>query len=149
MARLYGITLARGAVTELGKAKFKGDEEPTEVQNRTDGILMFARQNILLEDTTGSVKYQAYYPGPRTGGLLGKIFGWRYTDSYYGRDFVYVLTADKDTTGQTRACLVKASKDQNHVEGRVWLSDASAGYALAEGVAYVVTGPREVAAFKF
>jgi outer membrane protein assembly factor BamB len=147
--KLYGITLADGAVTEIGKAKFKGDEEPTEVQTRSDGILMFARQNMLLEDTTGSVKYQAYYPGPKTGGLLGSIFGWRHIESYYDRDFVYVLTADKDSTGQTHACLVKTSKDQNRIDGRVWLSDASADFALGEGVAFVVTAPREVAAFKF
>ena len=110
---------------------------------------MFASQNMLLEDTTGSVKYQAYYPGPKTGGLLGTIFGWRNADAYYNQDFVYVLTAEKDSTGQTRPCLVKASKDQNHLDGRVWLSSASADYALGDGVAYVVTGPREVAAFKF
>ncbi len=147
--KLYGITLANGAVTELGKAKFKGDEEPTVVENRTGGLFLFSSQNMLLEDTTGAVKYQAYYPGPRTGGLLGKIFGWRNADAYYDRDFVYVLTAEKDSAGQTRPCLVKASKDQNHVDGRVWLSDASSDYALGEGVVYVVTGPREVAAFKF
>ena len=141
--------MSQGSVAELGKVKFKGDEEPGEVQNRTDGILLFAYQNVLLEDTTGSVKYQAYYRGPKTGGLLGKIFGWRSVGSYYTRDFLYILTAEKDSAGQTRPCLVKTSKDENRVEGRVWLNEASADFTVTQGAAYVLTAPREVSAFKW
>ncbi len=149
--KFYAITLSQGSVAELGKVKFKGDEEPTVAENRADGILLLSPQNVLLADTTGAVRYQTYYPGPRTGGLLGHILGWHYTDAYHTRDFVYALTAEKDSTGQTRSCLVKASKDQNHVEGRVWLSDAHPDFALdfATGTAYVLTGPREVAALRF
>lgn len=147
--KLLGISLSQGSVAELGKVKFKADEEPTEVQNRTDGILLFAYQNVVMEDTAGSVRYQAYYPGPRTGGLLGKVFGWRNAVSYYTRDFLYLLTAEKDSAGQTRPCLVKASKDENRVVGRVWLTEGSPGFALEEGAAYVVTAPREIAAFKW
>ena len=147
--KLLGISLSQGSVAELGKVKFKGDEEPGEVQNRTDGILLFAYQNVLLEDTTGSVKYQAYYRGPKTGGLLGKIFGWRNVGSYYTRDFLYFITAEKNSAGQTRPCLVKASKDENRVEGRVWLNEASADFTVTQGAAYVLTAPREVSAFKW
>jgi outer membrane protein assembly factor BamB len=148
-SKLVGISLGQGSVAELGKVKFKGDEEPSEVQSRTDGILLLAPQNVVLEDTSGTVRFQAYYPGPSTGGLLGKIFGRRQLGAYENRDFVYWLTTDKDSAGQTRPCLVKTSKDQNHVEGRVWLGEASADYVVDGGAAYVVTAPREIAAFKW
>ena len=147
--KLVGISLGQGSVAELGKVKFKGDEEPTEVQNRTDGILLLAPQNVVLEDTSGTVRFQAYYPGPRTGGLLGKIFGRRQVGAYENRDVVYWLTTDKDSAGQTRPCLVKTLKDQNRVQGRVWLGEASADFAVDGGAAYVVTAPREIAAFKW
>lgn len=144
-----GISLSQGSVAELGKIKFKGDEEPGDVQNRPDGILLFSYQNVLLEDTTGTVKYQAYYPGPKTGGFLGSLFGWRNAASYYSRDFLYMLTVEKDSAGQSRPCFVKASKDENRVVGRVWLNQASAQFAGTEGTAYVLTAPREVSAFRW
>ncbi len=81
--KLYAITLSQGSLAE----------------NRADGIPCSCPPAALLADTTGAVRYHAYYPGPRTGGLLGHILSWHHTDAYHTRDFVYALTAEKDSTG--------------------------------------------------
>ena len=184
--KLYAMGLGDGSAKELGKVKFKGDEEPTLVESRSDGILLQSPQNVLLVDTTGAVRYQSYYPAPPMG-LLGHIgsvllrvaldvasysfaqaeanrtgvpqtytqyenpfLRIRYAAAEAARDYVYILTSEKDSAGQARSSIVKVSKDRNRVEGRVWLSDRSPAFALdpVTATVYVKTGPQEVAAFK-
>lgn len=69
---VYTITLDKGAVTKLGKVRFKGGEQPAIVENRPDGILLWSAQNLLLVDTSGAVLYQANYPAPPIG-FLGHL----------------------------------------------------------------------------
>ena len=184
--KLYAMGLGDGSAKELGKVKFKGDEEPTLVESRSDGILLQSPQNVLLVDTAGAVRYQSYYPAPPMG-LLGHIgsvllrvaldvasysfaqaeanrtgvpqtytqyenpfLRIRYAAAEAARDYVYILTSEKDSAGQARSSIVKVSKDRNRVEGRVWLSDKSPAFALdpVTATVYVKTGPQEVAAFK-
>jgi len=70
--KIYMMSLGDGSSKELGKLKFKGDEEPTLVESRRDGILFLSPQNVLLVDSSGAVRYQSYYPAPPMG-LLGQI----------------------------------------------------------------------------
>jgi len=185
--KIYVMSLGDGSSKEVGKVKFKGDEEPGVVENRPGGILFFSPQNALLVDTTGAVRYQSYHPAPPMG-LLGHIgsvilrvaldaasyslaqaeanrtgvpqtytqydnpfLRIRYAAADTARDYLYILTSEKDSVGQTRSAIVKVSKDRDRVEGRVWLSEKSPDFALdpVTAIVYVKTGPQEVAAFKF
>ena len=70
--KLNALALGDGAVKELGKVHFKGDEDPELLENRPDGILLLSMQNVLLVDTSGAARYQSYYPAPPIG-ILGHI----------------------------------------------------------------------------
>jgi outer membrane protein assembly factor BamB len=75
----------------------------------------------------------------------------RYAAAAAAQDYVYILTSEKDSTGETRSSVVKVSKDRNRVEGRVWLKDKHPPFAVdpIASVVYVKAGDQELAAFRF
>lgn len=148
--KLHRIDIVTGRHVEVGKVKFKGDEEPTFVEARPRGIFLLAPQNAALVDSTGTTLYDAYYPGPsHSFGLFG-LFHDRHGKTFHNSDFFFGLTA-QDSAGQPRISIVKVSKDQNQVLGRVAVTDSTTSYELDDAgtTVFVITGPRVLSALKF
>jgi PQQ-like domain len=88
---------------------------------------------------------------PQTYWQVDPFLKVRYAAAATARDYVYILTSEKDSTGETRSSVVKVSKDRNRVEGRVWLSEKHPDFTVDPigGILYVKTGAQELAAFRF
>ncbi|QAA82828.1 hypothetical protein EI546_14370 [Aequorivita sp. H23M31] len=61
---LYAVDANSGEVSTLASTKFEGKEAPSNVEVRTDGILVSSDQNMLLMDWNGQPKWQEYYRAP-------------------------------------------------------------------------------------
>lgn len=65
---VYDINKIEGSGKALNKNKidFKSGEEPTAIEIRKDGVLVFSAQNATLIGFDGETKYSVYNPGVRT-----------------------------------------------------------------------------------
>ena len=184
---LYDIALDGGAATKLGKLRFKGEEVPVLLENRSDGILLLAAQNMLLVDTAGRARIQRYFPAPPIGWLAhlatvalritldaaeaslaqaqanrtgvpqtyqqydNPFLRYRYAAAGVADAYAYVLTTDRDSTGQSRSVLIQVPKDRDAIDGRVWLSEKHPPFLVDPFTSsvYVQTGPNELTAYRF
>lgn len=75
----------------------------------------------------------------------------RYAAAEIADDYSYVLTIDRDSTGQSRSVLLRVPKDRDTTAGRVWLSEKHPPFRVDPFTAsvYVQTGPNEITAFRF
>ncbi|HET7296661.1 MAG TPA: PQQ-binding-like beta-propeller repeat protein [Gemmatimonadales bacterium] len=73
--RLYAVDRVAGTFRALsGEIKLQGDEEPTDMEIRPSGIVLFSPQNLVVVGRDGQVKQQAYYPAPQLPGLLRALY---------------------------------------------------------------------------
>ena len=73
--RLYAVDRVAGTFRALsGEIKLQGDEEPTDMEIRPSGIVLFSPQNLVVLGRDGQVKQQAYYPAPQLPGLLRALY---------------------------------------------------------------------------
>ncbi len=65
---IYDINKTEGTGKPLNKNKidFKSGEDPTAIEIRKDGVLVFSAQNAVLVGFDGATKYSVYNPGVRT-----------------------------------------------------------------------------------
>jgi hypothetical protein len=73
---IYDINKTEGTAKVLNKAKidFKSGEEPSALDLRKDGLLVYSFQNATLTGFDGTTKYNVYNPGVRTfSGVMKKI----------------------------------------------------------------------------
>jgi|GEM_PF-2765967 len=73
---IYDINKTEGTGKPLNKNKidFKSGEEPTAIDLRKDGVLLYSSQNATLTGFDGSTKYSVYNPGVRTfKGVMKKV----------------------------------------------------------------------------
>lgn len=69
--RLYAVDRTTGTYRALsGEIKLQGDEQPTEMEIRTGGLLLISPQNLVLVGRDGAIKQQVYHPAPQLPGLL-------------------------------------------------------------------------------
>lgn len=69
--RLYAVDRDAGTFRALsGEVKLQGNEDPTEMEIRTAGIILISPQNLVVIGRDGQVKQQVYNPAPQLPGLL-------------------------------------------------------------------------------
>lgn len=165
--KLRVVNLEDGGMTEL-PAEFKGGDQPYHLERRGDGVLLIGRQNLMLVDSTGAVRYHVYYPAPgrstleKTGLVIATPFvgalwdqswnpnlGKRYAASEQARSYVYSVARVADSSGRKGPAFLKLRKDDGRVMGRVWLEEKRPDYRLdlVTGMLYVRAG-REIRAFR-
>ncbi|NNC95661.1 MAG: hypothetical protein HKN92_08870 [Chitinophagales bacterium] len=64
------VDLKTATVSEINaeKIKFSGNEDPSSIELRENGIFVNSDQNLVLIDFDGKIKYQEYYAAPRESG---------------------------------------------------------------------------------
>jgi outer membrane protein assembly factor BamB len=73
--KLYAVDRDAGTFRALsGEVKLQGDEDPTALEIRSDGIALISPQNLVIFGRDGQVKKQAYYPAPQLPGLLRALY---------------------------------------------------------------------------
>ena len=73
--RLYAVDRQAGTFRALGgEIKLQGGEDPTDMEIRASGLILFSPQNLVVVARDGQVKQQAYYPAPQLPGLLRALY---------------------------------------------------------------------------
>lgn len=73
--QLYAVDREAGTFRALGgKIKLQGDEDPTAMEIRPEGIVLTSPQNLVMVARDGQIKQQVYYPAPRLPGLLRALY---------------------------------------------------------------------------
>jgi outer membrane protein assembly factor BamB len=68
---LYAVDREDGSFKALGgEIKLLGDEDPSVMEVRPEGIVLIASQNLVALGRDGQVKQQVYHPAPQLPGLL-------------------------------------------------------------------------------
>lgn len=72
---LYEIDLESGMLRLLRDGlKIEGKESITNIEVRTQGIMLNAPQNVLMLDFNGKLLFQKYYPAPTEPGILKALY---------------------------------------------------------------------------
>jgi outer membrane protein assembly factor BamB len=73
--QLYAVNRADGTYKAIGgEIKLQGNEDPVDMEIRSDGIVLIAPQNLVIIGRDGQVKQQAYHPAPQLPGLLRALY---------------------------------------------------------------------------
>jgi len=73
--QLYAVDRESGTFRAVGpKIKLQGDEDPTAMEIRPEGIVLTSPQNLVTVARDGQIKRQVYYPAPRLPGLLRALY---------------------------------------------------------------------------
>ena len=73
--QLYAVDRDAGTFRAVGsKIKLQGDEDPTAMEIRPEGIVLTSPQNLVTIARDGQIKQQVYYPAPRLPGLLRALY---------------------------------------------------------------------------
>lgn len=72
---LYAVDRDAGTFHALGgEIKLQGDEDPTAMEIRSDGIVLISPQNLAVVSRDGQIKRQVYYPAPQLPGLMRALY---------------------------------------------------------------------------
>ncbi|HET8884811.1 MAG TPA: PQQ-binding-like beta-propeller repeat protein [Salinimicrobium sp.] len=61
---LFAVDATTGTVSTLATCEFEGKENPSTIELRDSGIMLYSNQNITLLDYDGEQKWKEYYPAP-------------------------------------------------------------------------------------
>lgn len=72
---LYAVDRDAGTFHALGgEIKLQGNEDPTAMEIRSDGIVLISPQNLVVVSRDGQIKRQVYYPAPQLPGLMRALY---------------------------------------------------------------------------
>jgi hypothetical protein len=73
--QLYAVDREAGTFRAVGgKIKLQGDEDPTGMEIRPEGIVLTSPQNLVIVARDGKIRQQVYHPAPRLPGLLRALY---------------------------------------------------------------------------
>lgn len=86
--KVYTTDLKSGAapvVLSVQETKFQGNEKPSRLELRKDGILLLSEQNLELVSFDGKSIYKAYFPAPRDPAIVRALYyATAVRAAYYG-----------------------------------------------------------------
>jgi len=107
--RLYAVDRDAGTFRALSaEIRLQGDEDPTDMEMRSAGIVLISPQNLVLVGRDGQVKQQVYNPAPQLPGLLRALHRldavraglYGAAASSYGDAFAQASRTATDTTAR-------------------------------------------------
>jgi hypothetical protein len=107
--RLYAVDRDAGSFRAVsGEIKLQGNEDPTDMEIRTAGIVLISPQNLVVIGRDGQVKQQVYNPAPQLPGLLRALHRidavraglYGAAASSYGDAFAQASRTATDTTAR-------------------------------------------------
>ena len=132
---LYKLDRNSGNLTPLGatKLEFQGKEQPTHIEIRDKGVLLFSDQNIALLNFNGEVVFNKYYKAPGQSGLTkALLIASAVRSAYYTAAFSYTSAAFGEVSQSIQV------KDQNSRNAKD-VTGAVSGYfgdAAQSGLGY-------------
>ena len=143
--KLYRVGLENGDARELARFKFQAGESPEGLELRGGMLVLLAAHTLMAFDTTGQLRYDAFFPPPGPSALarlavlaanLSNVAAVAMHQSGYYRfyalerrdplrpsaqDYAYVVAAHADSGGTGPAGLLKVSKATGKPERRLRL----------------------------
>ena len=107
--RLYAINRQDGTYRAVsGEIKLQGNEEPSDIEVRSSGIVLVSSQNLVIVARDGQIKQQIYHPAPQLPGLLRALYRinsvraglYGAAASAYGDAFAQASRQATDTTAK-------------------------------------------------
>jgi len=107
--RLYAVNRQDGTYRALSpEIKLQGNEDPTNLEVRTGGLVLSSSQNLVLIGRDGQIKQQVYNPAPQLPGLLRALYRinsvraglYGAAASAYGDAFAQMSRQATDTTAK-------------------------------------------------
>ena len=130
--RLLVADLETGDTTALATLVFDGGEHARSMYATGEGLLVAARQNLLVFDLAGTLQYHRYFKAPgasfleKVGGALSgnfDMFGARFGAAAFRSEYAYFMTDEPDASGQTGYSVVRVAMDDGREAGRIWFDE--------------------------